>query len=191
VKETHGGIYFVPGNPDGSKYLPKVEFTIKPVNPVSFYDALRFANWLHNGQGTGDTETGAHTITAQGIVDNSITRNPGATIFLTSEDEWCKAAYYDAISMSYFDEPAATDAQTSCSAIPTDNTANCDDAVGSVSDVGAYLASASPNGTFDQGGNVWEWNEAIAPGGSDRGQRGGGFGIYLGYLAAWRSRRAL
>jgi len=24
-----------------------------PVNLVSFYDSLRFANWLHNGQRTG------------------------------------------------------------------------------------------------------------------------------------------
>ncbi len=33
-----------------------------PVNFVSFYDALRFANWLNNGQGSGDTETGAYTL---------------------------------------------------------------------------------------------------------------------------------
>jgi hypothetical protein len=32
-----------------------------PVNFVSFYDALRFANWLHDGQGAGDTETGTYT----------------------------------------------------------------------------------------------------------------------------------
>ena len=34
----------------------------KPVVEVSFYDTLRFANWLNNGQGTGDTETGAYTL---------------------------------------------------------------------------------------------------------------------------------
>ena len=27
--------------------------------------------------------------------------------------------------------------------------------------VGEFQNSASPYGTFDQGGNVWEWNEAI------------------------------
>src|SRR5262245_58814137 len=48
-----------------------------PVNYVTFYDALRFANWMNNGQGTGDTETGAYTITAQEIANDSITRNPG------------------------------------------------------------------------------------------------------------------
>ncbi|MDG2383228.1 MAG: SUMF1/EgtB/PvdO family nonheme iron enzyme, partial [Pirellulaceae bacterium] len=66
-----------------------------PVVYVSFYDALRYTNWLHNGQGTGNTETGAYTITDEGITNNSISRNPGATWFLPSEDEWYKAAYYD------------------------------------------------------------------------------------------------
>ena len=33
-----------------------------PVNYVDFYDALRFANWMNNGQGNGDTETGAYTL---------------------------------------------------------------------------------------------------------------------------------
>jgi formylglycine-generating enzyme required for sulfatase activity len=138
-----------------------------PVVYVSFWDSLRFANWLHNGKPTGaqgdsTTEDGAYTITDEGISTNSITRNAGAIVFLTSEDEWYKAAYYDAVSMSYFDYPAGTDVQTTC-ATPgaTPNTANCDDAVMSVTDVGAYTGSASPAGTFDQGGNVWERNEAI------------------------------
>ena len=37
-------------------------------------------------------------------------------VFLTSEDEWYKAAYYDAQSPSYFDYPAGSNTQTSCSA---------------------------------------------------------------------------
>ena len=35
-----------------------------PVNSVTWYDAIRFANWLNNGQGNGNTETGAYTLLA-------------------------------------------------------------------------------------------------------------------------------
>jgi hypothetical protein len=64
----------------------------------------------------------------------------------------------------------------------TANTANCDLVEGDLTDVGSYTGSASPYGTFDQGGNVWEWNEAIN--GSGPGLRGGGFVIFPGVLAA-------
>jgi len=69
-----------------------------PVNMVSFYDALRFANWLNNGQGSGNTETGAYTLLGGTVIPSNGTtamRSAGATIVPTSEDEWYKAAYYD------------------------------------------------------------------------------------------------
>lgn len=55
--------------------------------------------------------------------------------------------------------------------------------------VGAYTGSASPYGTFDQGGNVYEWNEQIV--GSSRGRRGGGWGDFVGAnnLTARQERR--
>ena len=149
-----------------------------PVNHVSFYSSLRFANWLQSGQptgaqGNGTTEDGAYTITPAGVAANGITRNPGATIFLPNRDEWYKAAYYDVASMSYFDYPAGTDTQTTCAAPgATANTANCGGAVGDFTVVGSYTGSASPNGTFDQGGNVNEWNETIF-GSNARGLLGG------------------
>jgi len=57
------------------------------------------------------------------------------------------------------------------------NTANCNNVVGDLTDVGSYTGSASPNGTFDQGGNVWEWEETIGSVGFPylRGHRGGSF----------------
>jgi formylglycine-generating enzyme required for sulfatase activity len=160
-----------------------------PVNWVSFYDALRFANWLHNGQLSGaqdstTTEDGAYTFSGATSVG---ARNAGATIFLTSEDEWYKAAYYDALSTSYFDYPAGSDVQTTC-AMPgaTANTANCDYVVYDLTNVGSYTGAASPNGSFDQGGNVMEWTEAILPSEPpSRGLRGGGFAFwYPWFLAA-------
>ncbi len=151
----------------------------QPVSDVSFYDSLRFANWLHNGQGTGDTETGAYTLLGGTAIPSNgatVTRNVGATIFLTSEDEWYKATYYDALTTSYFDYPTGTDTQTVCAAPgAAANTANCLFVTGGYpTAVGSYTGSASPNGTFDQGGNVTEWTEAIS--GFERAMRGGSFG---------------
>jgi formylglycine-generating enzyme required for sulfatase activity len=57
-------------------------------------------------------------------------------------------------------------------------------AVGNVTDTGAYTGSASPYGTFDQGGNVWELNEQIVSG-TFRGLRGGSWAdANAGNLAA-------
>ncbi|MBL7220047.1 MAG: SUMF1/EgtB/PvdO family nonheme iron enzyme, partial [Phycisphaerae bacterium] len=81
----------------------------RPVNYVSFWDACRFANWLHNGQGAGDTETGAYTLTSGGMSANTITRNAGATWAVTSEDEWYKAAYYSGSGSTYYDYPTSSD----------------------------------------------------------------------------------
>jgi hypothetical protein len=166
-----------------------------PVNFVSFYDALRFANWLHNGQGTGDTESGAYTLLGgapEPSNGTTVTRNTGATIFLPSEDEWYKAAYHNGVGLAatdYFDYPAGSDTQTTCSTpTATPNRANCFFAVANFTEVGSYTGSASPYGTFDQGGNVDEWNEAAISNGLNRGFRGGNSNNIVDLLAASRRR---
>jgi MYXO-CTERM domain-containing protein len=55
------------------------------------------------------------------------------------------------------------------------NRANCANEVANVTSKGSFTGSASPYGTFDQGGNVWEWNETIISSGV-RGFRGGAHG---------------
>jgi formylglycine-generating enzyme required for sulfatase activity len=152
----------------------------KPVNYVSWYDSIRFANWLNNNQGSGDTETGAYTLlggTPTPTNGNSITRNPGATWFLTSQDEWYKAAYHknDGVTGNYFDYPTSSDTAPTAVAPPGgSNSANYNNVVGNLTDVGAYTGSDSPYGTFDQGGNLEEWNESLITNadGPQRGHRG-------------------
>ena len=143
------------GSPGNYTYSPIAGRARMPVNYVSFYDALRFANWLHNGQGHGDTETGAYTLAGGTPIPSNepLTRNAGADVFIPTDDEWYKAAYYSTARRRYFDYPAGTNTAIVCSlpgAAP--NAANCGAAVGDLTDVGSYTGSASPNGTLDQGG---------------------------------------
>jgi sulfatase modifying factor 1 len=146
----------------------------KPVNFVSYYDSLRFVNWLDNGQPIGTqssltTEDGAYTFLT-GV--SSSERNEDASLFLPSEDEWYKAAYYDAVREAYWEYPTARDIAPFCVDPPGDsNAANCRFALKELTDVGAYVNSPSAYGTSDQGGNVFEWNEAMI--GDHRGLRGG------------------
>jgi formylglycine-generating enzyme required for sulfatase activity len=180
--DVRGGI--IRNGSDGSyAYATKANMGNKPVNFVSWYDAVRFANWLHNGQGAGDTENGAYTLeSATQIPSNglSVVRNPGAVWFLTSENEWYKAAYYDPTLAGgggdYWNYP------TRSNSAPAGATANSN---GDISNPGANVAnynlqadwnglngnvttvgSAGPlsesfYGTSDQGGNVGEWTESL------------------------------
>jgi len=192
------------GSSGSFTYATKTNMANKPVNFVSFFDSMRFTNWLHNGQGAGSTETGVYNI-ANGV---SETREPNATFFLPSEDEWYKAAYHQPASQGGDSDNYWLYPTTSNSNIPTVATAN---SVGDISNPGTNVAnhfsgadwnglngnvttvgSAGPNsasfyGTFDQAGNVWEWNEAVLLG-SSREIRGGSlFDLFGGNLRSSNS----
>ena len=197
VAYTLGGITRS-GSPGSYTYAAIADRGDKPVNYVSFWDACRFANWLNNGQGAGDTETGAYTLNnVVNPLNTSVSRNLGAQVFIPTEDEWYKAAYYDPATASHWDYATATNALPTVEAPPgtdaVDGSANYVLAV-DVTDVGAYAfkPSASEYGTYDQDGNVWEWNEAIVvgPTGSERQRRGGArdsIPLYVGsgYRSSW------
>ncbi len=72
-----------------------------PINWDNWGDAARFCNWLENGQptgqeGPGTTETGTYTLNGATTVQQlfTVTKNPGATYWIPTENEWYKAAYY-------------------------------------------------------------------------------------------------
>jgi formylglycine-generating enzyme required for sulfatase activity len=70
------------------------------------------------------------------------------------------------------------------------NNANCDtgtntDPTNLLTPVGAFSASPGPYGTFDMGGDVWEWNEAVVLYDGDRGSEGGSWYSSSACLASW------
>ncbi|MCK4661069.1 MAG: SUMF1/EgtB/PvdO family nonheme iron enzyme [Phycisphaerae bacterium] len=192
------------GDPGSYSYGPKggdTNWLNKPVNFVDFYSALRLANWMHNEQPTGDqgettTEDGAYDMS----LGENVVRKPGARVFLTSEDEWYKAAYYKGggLDAGYWDYATQSDVLPTAEAPPGENmvngSANYFDGENWVvgppyysNDVGAYTAkpSVSAYGTFDQSGNMCEWNEAVIE--VNRGVRGGAwFGSWFYLPASYR-----
>jgi formylglycine-generating enzyme len=175
-------------------YSVASDYANRAVNYVSFGSAARFCNWLTNGQPTGTltgdpaqdrglTEDGSYPLS--GATDNAsvlaVTRRTDARYVIPSEDEWYKAAYHknDGVSADYWVYPTLSDSAPTSEAPPGQSlppgSANYRTALGSpyyLSEVGAYVCSLSAYGTLDQGGGMWEWNEAtLTP--TYRGTRGG------------------
>ena len=183
--DPHNGIVRF-GSEGSFIYAVKNGMEHRPVALVNFYKAMRFANWLNNGgTSASDTETGAYSFAQDGSLPKK--RNLDAKIFLPSENEWYKAAYYQPVQRG--GPPTgywlyATRSNIAPLAEPPpggSNSANygnailvSDNSLPPSSDVGAYVSASSYYGTFDQTGNVWEWNETALNGG--RAIRGGGTG---------------
>jgi len=165
-------------------YAVKPNMGNKPVVYVSYFDTLRFANWLQNGQPTGPqtnatTENGAYSLFGP---TSATGRNANALYWLPTQDEWYKAAYYQPAALggdsdSYWLYPTRSNtAPTLAVANATGDIVNGGANVmkneqfadwnaqdGNVTTVGGAL-SGSYYGTFDQGGNVWEVTETLGSG---------------------------
>lgn len=156
------------------RYRVADDWANRPVNFVSWGDAARFCNWLTNGQPTGfqdaiTTEDGSYTL--NGAILNAdlyaVTRRADARYVIPNEDEWYKAAFYDPDRNRYWEYPTQSDSPpgNALESPDTGNNANyyiTDYAAGDphyITLVGQFEASASPWGTYDQGGNVAEWLE--------------------------------
>lgn len=163
----------------------------RPITYVDWFDAARFVNWLHNNQPSGTqnnltTEDGAYALNgaSSGV---AYARKVNALYWLPSADEWYKAAYHlGGSSYSLYpnqsnDVPSNdTDAnffssnEFDYSLTPGDDSG--DNPGGYLTSVGTFSGAASYYGTFDQGGNVEEWNDTVY--GALRGLRGGSWDAY-------------
>jgi len=168
----------------------------RPITYVSWFDAARFANWIHNGQLAGlqnatTTEDGAYTL--NGVTSGTApAKNAGARFYIPTENEWYKAAYYKGGSTNagYWDYATRSDSapgntigsganqanyQTYEGVLAVTQSARFSSGQNYLTNVGAFTNSASFYGTFDQSGNVYEWYDFMGAAGSSRGLRGGGW----------------
>ncbi len=146
-----------------------------PVVYVSFLDAVRFINWMHNGQGQSDTEFGAYDI-VQGIPGP---RRADARYFIPDANEWYKAAYHQP-ALDGGDSDGFWKYPTTQNNAPLGGVdANFDMTLSDTSSVGAF--GTNYYGLSDMAGNVWEWSEEQLSS-SVRVIRGGSWGMSGSYL---------
>jgi formylglycine-generating enzyme required for sulfatase activity len=149
-------------------------------------------------QTVGTTESGSYTLTGN---TGLISYNGTGLYRLPSESEWYKAAYYQPAAAGgdadgYWLYPTGSNAipNSRNGSVSDANSGNFYRSVAPAADgvndgyavsgstsyssgqnyltpVGAFTQADSYYGTFDQGGNVFEWNDAIIS--SSRGLRGG------------------
>ena len=187
--DASGGIN-CSGSAGDYTYTVKTGHDNNPAIYITWYDALRFANWLNNGQQNGNTETGSYTLTGSGpdwtvAVPSAAQRAAWADSYgqhwlLESYNEGYKAAFYKGGGTNAGYWTFATQSNTQPTSQPPPggtNSANfCDPTTGFavtgvygfdsnqnyLTDVGAYSASPGPYGTFDQDGDAAQWTDAAA-----------------------------
>lgn len=161
-------VYNVIKNPDGT------DRGQLPVTYVMFFNALRFCNWMENGQPTGPegpltTESGSYDI------GNGTQQKSNATWVLPSQSEWYKAAYYHRNSgtnnmyWSYATQSNIAPGNSLVNAMMANQANYALNGVFTMSSapyltpVGTFEASPGPYGTFDMGGDVRQWLFAFDP----------------------------
>ena len=147
----------------------------QPAAYISWYEAAAFVNFLNTDSG----KTAAYDLTiSNGIWSmalwsseqawtaggTNLYRNKDAYYFLPSENEWYKAAYYNAAGTNYFLYPTASSSVPTAVASGTDAGSAVYNNVASVPAIVASAGGLSPYGTMGQGGNVWEWSESAFDG---------------------------
>lgn len=175
----------------------------RPVTYVSWFDAARFANWMANGQpvsvlpSDASTENGAYDLSFAftGIAPSKNTINPNTgeapLFYIPTEDEWYKAAFYSPDyngtgSAGYYTYATQNDDTPGNSDFSGTNQVNIyvgkfavtqsnvySDSQNYLTDVGAFFNSESYYGTFDQNGNVYQWNDLDGTSNASRGLIGG------------------
>jgi formylglycine-generating enzyme required for sulfatase activity len=163
----------------------------QPAANISWYEAAAFVNFLNTNSG----KTAAYDLAWNGSAwsmalwsseqawtagGTNLYRNKNAFYFLPSENEWYKAAYYNAAGTNYFLYPTGSDTAPTAVASGTNAGSAVYNSVASVPAIVDSAGGLSPYGTMGQGGNVFEWTESAFAGTNRfssefRARRGGNY----------------
>jgi hypothetical protein len=172
----------------------------QPAANITWYEAAAFVNFLNTSTGN----TAAYDLTfsngscsmalwssGQAWTEGgeNLYRNKDAFYFLPSENEWYKAAYYNAAGTNYFLYPTGSDTAPTAVASGTNAGSAVYDNVASVPATVDSAGGLSPYGTMGQGGNVFEWTESAFAGTNnstteDRAIRGGNYATAMNVLSS-------
>jgi sulfatase modifying factor 1 len=142
----------------------------QPTANASWYEAAKFANWLTSGDALSGAYGFSNSTSFTGVDRAAAIATYGTIYVLPSEDEWYKAAYLKSDGSGYTTYATGN-------ATPDGIDDNFDTDYDSVFSEGAEYpdpfevgdASIENNGTFDMGGNIYEWNESAFAGGEPTG----------------------
>jgi len=159
-----GGIVKIAAK-DRVRFEPKPGYADLPVTFVSFFDAVRYVNWLHfsrpvgeagPGRTEGDDRSGSYDTRGR-----EPKRNVFSTFVIPNCDEWSKAAYFNPASGRFADWITGSETVSAPADSLNRNGVNVSDRSGfanpfpHLTAVTSYYPSMS--GTFNQAGNVMEW----------------------------------
>lgn len=177
------------GSPGKYSYSVRAGYEKFPVFGISWFDAARFANWMHNGQPGGPqnastTENGAYDLTAWVEGSSIPPRNEDAKFWIPNQGEWHKAAFFNPEGDQYNQFATGSDEPTVRARFNQGRVVN--PGPNTVADMADGPVGASGNRSFygvaDMMGGVGEWTDTPFPNASDGRTivyvRGGGGGNY-------------
>jgi len=149
---------------------------------MSWFNAARYANWLHNGK---VNEAWAFESGAYDMSEPVPARQPGAKFWMPSLDEWLKATYYDPDRYGpgeegYWKHPGSSD-EVLVSGYPSQGGKTNRGISGIFAgqmDVGSYPHVTSPWGLLDVSGGRSEWLDTVIAGSSNRFRIGSQAGTF-------------
>lgn len=109
------------GTAGNYKYEPITNYSKKPIPYVPYLSILRYCNWLHNGKPVGQqdvfvTENGSYELHGMTTANSRVQKVSEAKYWLSTENEWYKAAFYkgDGRNSGYWNFATQSDIIPSC-----------------------------------------------------------------------------